>query len=504
MLRLPLSSLVLVLAASAPAQVLYGHGTPGSSGTAPRLTSGQPFAGNAAFDYRVDGGLPNAPAALLLSTAPDTVTFSGSRVWIDLAPGRFLLSVPLLLDASGSGRLSGALGGSGATSLIGLRFHLQAIVADTPPSGALVATTNGLEVEVTEPPLMFLGGDLRTTAVDPFALLDPRTLAVRTLAATPHVEGMTGAVFGDGGRQLFVASTTRRAIERADTTASPPTWSTFAQLAEPAFGVALDRRNHRLYTVSGPSFGPKDLVVLDADPASPGFGTELARVPGITNLVTPRHWALTATGDRLAMYSGDTLKEILILDTDPRSTTYLGIADRTTIPGLGPPLNSLVRVRTTGDGRVVLALLSVGYFTMPSGVQRYDTETRQWIDHNPHWTGIQAIGPRSLPPGPMVTSGDLVLARNDSFATLSPTSSIVRMDFDRDDPAFFDVTTVPGSWAPIVGPGHAVTANGHVLMLGATQPPTDSEATLIDVRTGQVVATQRLAGVRWVDTFAER
>ncbi len=504
-IRSPLVLVVLATASLLPAQTPYGLGTPGSSGTPPRLSANQPWAGNSAFAYRIDRGLPNTIAALLLSTGAADTQVLGSQVWIDLAPTGFLFSAPLALDAQGTASLPGGLGVN-SSSLVGARVHLQAVVADPPGNGAHAATTNGLQVVVTEPPLVFLGGDTNLVTPDPFTLLDPRTLQITWQAATTSADGATGAVFGDGGRDLFVAARVRGNIEHADLRGAQPVWRTFAALQTDVSGVELDSFGKRLYTVAGPLGGIRDLVVFDADPSSAGYGNELHRLPGITSLSSARHWELNALGDRLALYTGTAFaNQLVILDTDTNSPTYLQEVERVTIEGLHGALNSLSRIRITGDGAIVFALLSVGYFTMPSGIMRYDTAARRWLDHNPSMAGNQPIGPFSSPRGPMITSSDLDVARDGSFATLTPYTSLTRIDFDRERPEEWSLVEIPATWTPSTTFRHRITSDGaHVLMLTATSTRTDSTATLIDAATGGVVASQRLPGTSYIHTMAQR
>ncbi|MCA8948196.1 MAG: hypothetical protein KDE27_01760 [Planctomycetes bacterium] len=499
---------VALLAAAAAlgglrAQLPYGHGNPGSSGAVPRLTADQGHIGNLAHAYALDRGRPLAAAALLVGLEPAAASVFGVPVWIGLQPGQFLLALPLTLDGSGAGQVANPLGPT-AQSLVGLRLYLQAAVIDQQGGVPFLAVSNGLVDEIVDRPLLAVGGEIGATVSDPLTLLDPRTLAIVHQSTPPNADGLSGAVFAAGGTRLYAASASRSSIEAADTTVIPPSWSTFANLTAPALGIAYDPRRRLLYTVSGNQSQAKDLVVFDADPQSPGYGTELDRAVAITTLDTARQWQLAPAGDRIAIYSGTAANELMIVDVDPAGTGYLQVIDRAVVPGLQPPLNALSRVRVAADASMAYALLSVGFFTVPSGLHRYDVRTGQWRDHNALAPGIQAIGPSSSPPGPMVTSSDLAFARDESFAVLTEYAGIRRIDLDRDDPAAWNITAIPGSWTPNTSFGHTVTATGDVLLFASGPTATDSVATLVDPFSGQVRASAQLIGVFSRGVLAER
>jgi hypothetical protein len=501
----------VALAAAAPAQLPYGRATPGTGGILPRLGAGQPYTGHAEFAFHLDRGLGGAAAALLLSTARGQSQVLGTEIAVGLAPGELVLALPVALGGAagmpgaGSAAVPASLAAAGP-SLHGARVYLQALVADAPPSGALVAASNGLFVEVTDAPLLFLGADARSGAGDPYTLVDPRTAAIVQSGSPANTSGVNGAAFAAGGRHLLVASATRKSIEHADLSTNPPTWSTLRPLTDAPLGLALDPATRRLYTFVGPAAGAKDLVVLDGDPASPAFGSELGRAPALAAPVSSQQWALAGLGRRLAVYSGDSAgRALLLVDTEPGSPTYLQVVDRTPVPELTPPFNAVRRVRLTADGEVALVALNVGFFTAASGVHRYATAARLWLDHNPLLPGVQAIGPGSLPPATLVSSSDLALARDGSFATLTPYAAIERIDFDRNHPAAFSITRVTGAWTPNTSFGHTITTDGkRVLLLAPSVPLTSSDATLVDARTGAVLASHPLPAAPWISTFAER
>jgi hypothetical protein len=152
----------------------------------------------------------------------------------------------------------------------------------------------------------------------------------------------------------------------------------------------------------------------------------------------------------------------------------------------------------------VLAELTVGFLTAVSGVHRYDVRARTWIDHGPVAPGIQPIGPQSLPQGPLLTSSDLALARDGSFAVLTGYNRIERIDFDRNDPRRWQIVSLPFSAAPSTSFGHTTSDGMRVLLLAPGNPLSDSQATLIHLGNGATLAATTLTGIPWISRFAER
>ncbi|MCA8973361.1 MAG: hypothetical protein KDC98_01500 [Planctomycetes bacterium] len=501
MLRpLPVCSFAVLLSSLA-AQVPYGFGTANVAGVVPRLDASPHWIGNGAVTYRLDRAAPSALGGLFVSTAHAATTLGGSSVLIDLLPGRLLFSAPLLLNASGTAQFAMAIP-PGATGLIGLRLFLQAAVADTPIAGALLASSNGIEVEVTAPPMLFVGNPYGSPS--PFALLDPSSLNTLSQSVLPAGAVANGATVIDGGRELLVASPTTLAIERGDLTVSPPTWTRLQTFTAPPFGLVSAPRQRLLFTLVGPQYGIKDLVALDGDPTSPSYGLEVGRLPAISDVVSDDGWDVAVAGDRLAIHHGGLGTDLLLVDIDPARTTFLQIVDSSPIPGLMPQFNGVRAIRSSADGTIVFVVLGVGFFTVPSGIHRYRTDTRQWLDHNPGLAGIQAIGPRSTPPGPMITSSDFALARDESFAVVMNYDKLVRLDFDRDDPDYWQLTNLTGSWVPTTGPSHVLTANGDLVLLVGNSPLPGTTAYLIDPFTANISGLQAIVPSATNATFGRR
>ena len=131
------------------AQVPYGDATPGSGGFAPSLTADQPYVGNAAFSYHLDGGLGGAPALMLISTARDSRFLAGTEILVSLLPGEHLLTLPFALAGTpgvpgeGSAMFNGGLGNA-QPAVVGLNLFLQVAILDPAPVGRRFSATRVL------------------------------------------------------------------------------------------------------------------------------------------------------------------------------------------------------------------------------------------------------------------------------------------------------------------------------------------------------------------------
>ncbi len=118
---------------------------------------------------------PRNPRPLRHPTAPDREPAVGRQPRLHL-PDR---PRPVEhFDSQGTASLPVGLG-MNSSALAGTRVHVMAVVADPLGNWAPKASTNGLQGEVTEPPLVFLGGD---------------TSLVGQVKRSPHLEARTWGI----------------------------------------------------------------------------------------------------------------------------------------------------------------------------------------------------------------------------------------------------------------------------------------------------------------------
>src|SRR5262249_42743551 len=147
---------------------------------------------------------------------------------------------------------------------------------------------------------------------------------------------------------------------------------TFATAGVSVNRLVLTPDGHRLYVVEGnqPSFG--FVEVLDADPASPGFGTPV--VPPVTMpIVCPIDLAFAPDGRRayVAPIGLNVPVSIAVLDTDPASATYHQIIGGVPVPG-GPictaiemdPAGQFLYIALNNGGAEDIAVLDVTTLTL--------------------------------------------------------------------------------------------------------------------------------------------
>jgi hypothetical protein len=502
--------ILLFLASTLPAQTPYGSGAPGTGGITPTLSCNQAWMGNASFAYQVQGGLGGAPALLALSQQRASFFVGTTEILVDLAPPNLLL---LLLIA-----LGGPPGAPGAgtyslpvpltfppqPALAGFTLYAQVVVIDFPTPGS-PAATRGLRVELTYPPLVFVGTSVGGST-DPYYLVDPLGPSLAHQGGLAQTDNVTDAVFTHGGTNLFTASSIRNTVNVADVTVIPPTWRTiYTSAGNGCYGVGFDRDAQRVYTLTNPGTGARELVALDGNPLSPNFGQRITNSNGLSGGSTfIERWHLSASARYAAVlkYLPDVM---LLVDTQVGSPTYLqtlvtSVVPRTNTSGFALASN----IEITSDDRFVL--ITISDTGSPGEVARYDLQARQWIDHNPGMPGAQPIGPNSAPPVPfgLIPYG-LAVSRDGRFANVCGTVGwIGRLDFDPSNPLSYAWTPFnPGislvqSWDLDLNGDDARVATG---VFGSTPGP---YLAVIDAASGTSLGTVPTPGAGNVYTIRYR
>jgi len=412
MIRISIA-VVLVLGSTLTAQQPYGPGAPGTGGVTPTLACGHAWMGNASFALSVQGV-------------------------IDLVPPNFFLLAPLALSGPAGSPGAGAagfpipLGFPPSPALAGLAVYAQVVVLDFPTAGS-PAASRGLRIELGLPPLVFIGTSVGGSA-DPGVFVDP--LALVLTAQTPGgVDNSTDGVFAHGGKDLYVGSSITNTVRRADTTVNPPAWSTlYTSAGNGCYGAAHDPWTDRLYTLTNPgTTGAQELVALDANPASPGYGQRIGSTTGVGSGLRMERWGLSPSGRCAALVSGFTTA-LNVVDTDPASPTYLQRLVAAAIPVDFPgQLIYATEVAFTPDDRIALVLISSGE------IARFQLDQSTWIDHDPNTPGIQNLSGLAVPPVALGGNPQAIEVSADGrFAIVCGGGGRVgRLDFDPANPAAY-------------------------------------------------------------------
>jgi len=497
------SLLALLVGASAEAQVPYGNGAPGTGGFIPRLTSNQAFMGNAAFNFSISNGLGGASALFAVSLAKSSTFVGTTEILVNL--GTLIIFVPLGLTGpngtpgAGTANFPIPLNFPPTPAAAGTLVYAQVVVLDFPTPGS-PAASRGLEVELGYPPLVFVGTSVGGST-DPFYLVDPLVPSLVYSSNNAFTDNVTDAVFNQGGTELFIGSSIRNQVNRADVTVVPPVWTTiYTSAGNGCYGMGIDRIFKRLYTFTNPGTATREITALDIQPGSPTYGQRLANTTNVSGGGLAERWNISPTGKRICLLTllpGN----LIIVDSDVNSAGYLTAQPPIVIPTSGGlALANQVRI-TPDDAYALVVIQNSG--TTPGELARYDFNAAAWVDHNTGMPGIQNIGTSSNPPvvfGSAFTG--ISLSKDGSFALVSGfggTGWAGRLDFQG---ASWSYTTfnpgVPlnGSWAIGLTDGEGRAAIGTF--------PSPAACVITDALNGNLVASVPLPGAGNVYTVLSR
>lgn len=422
-------SCLLFVATAGFSQLPFGTGTPGTGGLPPILTSrGEAWMGNASFGFEITGGAPGAAAILGVSSAQAQFSVNGAQILLD--PAALVLADALTLDAAGAAFYALPVALAPTASLAGSLFHSQVIVGDAAAAGGLAAS-RGLTNELSLPPLVF--GWYGNPAPPMWShLIDPTGPSIvheGPLAAS--MLPIQGAVFGNGGRELFAISFDYR-VWFTDPSVQPLNWQLLYTPPPSSFALKLGfDRTHRRLNVALNS----GIVALDGDPSSPGFGQVLAQGMTPTSNLSASI-AFSEDGTRAAtilpLVTGPhaSVSSVVVIDTDPQSPAYLQLLAQAVIPGGSGVFGALTNgINITPDASAALVTVLNGF--SPGGLYVFDLATLGWVDMNPAMAGTTPIGPNSVPPVPELAAAHVNLSRDGTFATVveSQTWNLLRLDF---------------------------------------------------------------------------
>ena len=212
--------------------------------------------------------------------------------------------------------------------------------------------------------------------VDRHHFVESATGTVVAADGVAFTDNVTAAVWADTGRRLYVAQSLQNRVSLAEWSGAQATWSTFHAAAGPCYGLGFDRARQRLWVLAGNS-GSAELLGLDADPASVGYGQTVAQTSTLAGVQRER-WALSWSGN-LALVPGVFLSSpVDVVDLDPASGTYLQVIASLFVPGLGGSFAFTSSCEVSVDDRYLYLL----YAGIPGtqGLAVHDLWTQAWLD----------------------------------------------------------------------------------------------------------------------------
>ena len=324
--------------------------------------------------------------------------------------------------------------------------------------------------------------------VDRHHFVESATGTVVAADGVAFTDNVTAAVWADTGRRLYVAQSLQNRVSLAEWSGAQATWSTFHAAAGPCYGLGFDRARQRLWVLAGNS-GSAELLGLDADPASVGYGQTVAQTSTLAGVQRER-WALSWSG-KLALVPGVFLSSpVDVVDLDPASGTYLQVIASLFVPGLGGSFAFTSSCEVSVDDRYLYLL----YAGIPGtqGLAVHDLWTQAWLDFD------AAPGQQHLAlPQPVPNTMDLSL--DGSFAVVSGQGGsgwVVRVDFDYSTPSLTAVTSLgvgvslPDCNGASLSPDQTrVAVTSTPVFLAAP-----SDLTILDVASGSVLQSTTLTG----------
>ncbi|HEU4419121.1 MAG TPA: hypothetical protein VFT55_09295 [Planctomycetota bacterium] len=466
--------LAVLAGAAAPAQLPFGRAT-GVAGHRPELFAEPLWLGNPGYGYRIENGPPNSSALLLVSLQRQDQSVFGLELYPSLAPGDLLLTMAGALDPGGRLFLPSPLAGPEIPVLAGLVLYAQAAIVD--PAG--FGSTQGLLLDLTLHPLLAVGNQTHGVV-----LIDLVFGTTAVVAGFPTGVGIGPAVFGNGGRDLFVATTGGLFV--VDTLSPVP--NAVALRPEAFVALVWDHARRRLFAADTNN---SMIKLIDGDRASPSFGSvvgSFGSVVGGTVSTSADRMALTADGRELVLGTG--FGHLARYAVDPAGPGYLQ-----PIPTAPSPVQfHFIYVRPphiAPDGSVV-TIPVLELLPARSVLHRFDAALNQWIDHDPSQPGVQPLSKLVDPLLPQLF--EFLPSRDGSLALLADQQVVAGLALDLGGATFsrhnLPIATMPA--ATYFG----VTPSGRYL-LAHRLAPVGSELMLVDIATGVVWPFAALTPAHW-------
>lgn len=345
--------------------------------------------------------------------------------------------------------------------------------------------------------IVFVGSST-SGSTDNHAFVESATGSILGQTGVGATNNVSDAVWTDTGRNLYVSQSLGAGVSRAAWNGANATWSTFYTAPGSCYGLGYDAGRRRLWTLTGPSGSARELVCLDADPASPGYGTVLTQTSVLTGASRER-WALSPSGNLAAVphvFLSSGLFELV--DLDPASPSYRQILVSTPMPNAAASGFSFASGCRISIDDAYAYVLWTGLGTQ--GLAVWDVQAQGWLDFDPA-PGQQDFAIALAVPNRM----DLSLDR--SFAVVSGQGGggwALRIDFDYGNPLNTVGTQYPlGASVPNC---NAVSLSPDQTRVAVSSTPvnlsTPSYLTILDAATGAVLQNVTLSSMWNVYTTA--
>jgi hypothetical protein len=358
-------------------------------------------------------------------------------------------------------------------------------------SASLAAAQTGTDI-------VFVGSSVAGSS-DPFFFANQSSGAPLASGGNANSDDVTDAVWDRSGN-LYVAQANPPRVSRAQWNGTAVAWSTVFVAPGPCHGLGYDRYLDRLWVLTGATSSTRELVCLDVDPASAGYGSVVAVTTTLGGVVRER-WELAPTG-HLAAVPHASAQGIVwdLVDTRPFSPTFLQITASVPVPGTGSSATvascaftqygEWAHLLYAGAGSQGLAVMNVG--------------SRQLFDFDPTSPGQQDFAI------PLPAPNRIAVALADPFAGPVVVSGhggsgwAARIDVDYYDPG-------NTSFSPFTAPAglpncSSVSLSADDTRMAVTATPVNlsgpSYLALFDVRSGALLQYIPLPGAWNVFTTA--
>jgi hypothetical protein len=337
--------------------------------------------------------------------------------------------------------------------------------------------------------VVFVGSSTSGSA-DQHALVESATGTVLQATGSSFTDNVTGAVWANTGRKLYVGQSLMNRVSVADWNGSSASWSTFYSSGSACYGVQFDRIRNRVWTLTGTTTSARELVCLDGDLNSPSYGSVITQTGSLSGASRER-WCLSFTGNLACVpevFIGG--NSFTLVDLDPSSPNYLNVIASAPVlgaAGAGFAFSAACEI-SLDEQFAYLLWTGIG----SAGLAVWDITAQAWVDFS------TAPGQQDLAiPFAVPNAMDLSLDR--SFAVISGQGGAgwaARVDFDYSTPSNSTVTQYAGLTVPNCD-GISLSPDSTRVAVTSTAVflNTPSELTIFDATTGAVLQTTTLAAM---------
>ncbi len=339
-------------------------------------------------------------------------------------------------------------------------------------------------------------GTSTSGSTDNHAFVESGTGLVSTNPSS-FTDNVTGGVWANTGRNLYVGQGLMNRVAHAEWNGTSATWSTFYPAPGSCYGVDFDQARQRLWVLTGPTGSTRELHCVDADPNSPGYGTQIVTTTTLSGSNLER-WGLSPSGNLAglpAVFISSGLFQVV--DTNPTSPTFLTSIVSTTVPGtlgLTFALGSDCAISADDLYAYVLYTGITLASTQAAGLAVYDLTAGIWLDFDAGTGGQQDLNI------PLVVPNRMALANDRSFVVISGQGSggwAARVDLDYTTPSNSTFTQYAGLQIPNA---NAISLSPDDTRAAVTSTPQSvappGTLVIFDVQSGAVLHTVAL-GQMW-------